>query len=292
MSTPPRRHLFVAALVRALVALARALPPAVAVRAGACVGVVAWALSAPLRALGDANLARVFPHWTQKERARTLRACARWLGAAGAEALAVAYGQRHPLACVGVSPAAREALAPCPRGIVLATGHLGNWELLGAVLAALGHETHAVVRRPRNEGVAGLVTSLRARMGFREIPRGPHAALHAARALRRGGVVGLLCDQASDQSSAWVPFLGSPAPTPLGPALLARRTGAALVVAWLHREGPFRYTLECARVDAGTDDTVTMTEVNDLLGVAIRARPEAWVWFHTRWTAPPRPAPR
>lgn len=224
---------------------------------------LAWALSPSLRAVGMHTLAQGLP----ERRAEAPTGAARLGRAPLPQRAPVPARRRGPRRARRrrrkIPPSTREILRPSPRGTVVATGHLGNWELLGSALASLGHETFAVVRRTRNAAVADRVTALRRALGFAEIPRGPYSALQCVRALRRGALVGLLCDQASDQASADVAFLGRPAATALGPATLARRTGARLVFAQLRPLADGRHRLECAEIQVFPDDLETLRAIND-----------------------------
>jgi KDO2-lipid IV(A) lauroyltransferase len=102
-------------------------------------------------------------------------------------------------------------------------------------------------------------------------------------------------DLASRVPSIEVPFLGRAAPTPVGPARLALRTGAAVVVGVpgpIDRSGHGAepaLVLTILRID--THDLVASpegeqaltTRINDALSARIRALPEGWVWKHPRW---------
>ncbi|MBI5512280.1 MAG: alpha/beta hydrolase fold domain-containing protein [Deltaproteobacteria bacterium] len=288
------RHTLVDRAVGALFSLAGRLPERWCLALGRMLGVMAFLVAGALRRTGHGNLRRVFPGMPTLARSRLLLGVGRRLGEAAAWTFLVARGAVPLERLVVVPPEARAALGPAPRGTVLATGHLGPWELLGATLASLGHETLAVVRRTRNDALARRVTALRAALGFQELPRGPTVAVGCVRALRRGALVGLLGDQSSDPRSTLVPFLGSAAPTPVGPALLARRTGARLVVAWLERREGSGWTLRAQEVPVAARDEDTLVAINGLLSAAILRDPEGWVWFHDRWAAgaPPRRAAR
>ncbi len=279
----PLRHRGVSALVGFGIALAVAWPRRARRVLVFFLGTLAWIASPRLRGLADGNLRRVFPAMDTAHRRVVLCQSTRWLAASALDALDVAYGTVRVDDVITVSPAAQSLLAPHPRGIVVATGHLGNWELLGAVLASMGHATSAVVRRSNNSAVAARMTELRRRLGWTEIDRGAHTALRCMRVLRSGGLVGLVCDQASAQANVTVDFLGTPALTPRGPAMLARRSGARLVTAWLRRDRPGHRVLEARAVDTTGDDAEVMAKVNDLLGAVIRGDPSEWVWFHERW---------
>jgi KDO2-lipid IV(A) lauroyltransferase len=103
-------------------------------------------------------------------------------------------------------------------------------------------------------------------------------------------------DLRSRVASCDTPFLGHPAPTPVGPARIALRAGAAVVVGTV-APGPAGGTslvITATRIPtfdldgkAEGDDRELTARINRELSSRIRALPHAWVWMHDRWTAPP-----
>lgn len=176
------------------------------------------------------------------------------------------------------------------RGVVLVTGHLGNWEVGGAALAARGIPLDVVALRQGNPLFHRETLRLRTKMGMRVIERDrtPGAAL---RALRRGRVVALLGDQNPIAGGIEIPFFGRPAPTPRGPAVLSLRTGSPLFLGVAVRtEGDQgRWVVSLEAVDATRSGSVRR-EVRRLVGAytrrledAIRETPEQYFWLHRRW---------
>jgi KDO2-lipid IV(A) lauroyltransferase len=183
----------------------------------------------------------------------------------------------------GLLAVLRTALAE-GRGALVITGHLGCWELLGAWLAANLDGAAVVTGTVRNPAVDRLLQERRRRLGL-EMLRREEGAGPVLRALERGAAVGVLIDQNTGASSAPVPFLGRAAPTPLGPARLARRRGSPLVVAALVRDGGRWVAHHAGRMDPAdaADDVALTARLNDALGQFVERNPEQWVWFHDRW---------
>ena len=97
------------------------------------------------------------------------------------------------------------------RGVIAATGHIGNWELMGAGVSALGVPLHVIARRIKMERVNDLVIRLRARAGVTTIVReAADSAKKMLRALKRGEVLALLIDQDVRVEGAFVEFFGTP----------------------------------------------------------------------------------
>jgi lauroyl/myristoyl acyltransferase len=97
-------------------------------------------------------------------------------------------------------------------------------------------------------------------------------------------------DLASRVVSLEVPFLGIAAPTPVGPARLALRTGAVVVVGTAaplgsDPESAGKLGLSFVRIAASSDEQELTERINAELSARIRALPEAWPWMHRRWPA-------
>ena len=170
------------------------------------------------------------------------------------------------------------------RGVIFVTGHLGNWELMAAWLAAEGYPIHTVVRASYDHRFTRLIDAGRRRRGIGTIFRGQKGAAAAMlRVLKNGGVLGMLIDQDTDAPSIFVPFFGQQAKTPVGPAVLADRYGAPLVVGTIHRQPAGGHRIEIERCRASGDVTSVTARLTWMLEQRIRRRPSQWVWFHRRW---------
>jgi len=174
-------------------------------------------------------------------------------------------------------------------GAVLLTGHFGNWELLGARLAgAAGLPITVIARDSAESFTAQLINRSRASHGMEVVERENLRAV--LRALQANRIVGILPDQHVAGGGIVVDFLGRPAATAVGAATLALRTGCAVVPGFIYREpgGGFRIrigpALELPRSGDRERDVRESTQLfNDVLGAAIRGRPEQWLWLHRRW---------
>ena len=176
------------------------------------------------------------------------------------------------------------------KGAILVTGHLGNWELGAAVMAAVGFPVFAVARPPSNPFVARRVRQVREAVGQELIDkRGALEGLEEV--LESGGVVGFLADQHAGRSGLWVDFLGRPASTHKAIALLALRMNAPILVTCAIRIGNrFRYLLsveEVIRPADYADDPRAVEHITqrftDTLGRLVMTYPEQWLWAHRRW---------
>lgn len=176
---------------------------------------------------------------------------------------------------------------------VLATMHLGHWEVLAAWLRGRGIDG-AVVGRG---GAAGdWLASVRACHGVTTIAQDASARA-PLEVLRSGGTLGVLCDLETRQlDGVHVPFLGRPALTMTAPAALARAAGCPLVPGVCVRTGPGRFGLRIhpplqppRRGPEGTLEV--LTQLNEAFGRWVLDHPEQWAWHQHRWRTPPQAGP-
>ncbi len=180
------------------------------------------------------------------------------------------------------------------RGVLLATAHLGNWEL-GALAHALHGEPMDVVVRPLdNPWIDRLVARRRAACGNRVIEK-REAARAIFKALAANRTVGILMDQNSSlDQGTFVDFFGTLACTGTGFARIAARSGAAVIPAfalWSEQEGRHvvRYYPPVEMTGSAEDDTARLQKC---LEAIVREHPDQWLWIHRRWkTRPPGEPP-
>jgi KDO2-lipid IV(A) lauroyltransferase len=191
-----------------------------------------------------------------------------------------------------------EELRSQGRGVLLVTGHYGNWEIAAAAVAARGVPIAAIVRRQGNRLVDARLQELRRALGVETIYQGD-APSRVPRILRANGIVGIVADQDARRSGIFVPFFGRPASTHRGPALFAMRLGAP-VLACIARRLPgddVRYEVigekvDVVRTDDLDHDVRTLTaELAARLEKQVRQMPEQYFWFHRRWKTQPVAAP-
>lgn len=262
---------------------------------------LAWAI--PRVATRRAEITRVnlriaFPDWSEEAREHVARESFAHLGHLLVESARI---DRMPkdeiLARTSVVGAEHldQALRDHPEGVLVVTGHVGNWELLGPAMALRGYPITVVYRPRENPYVESLLKTLRDRLGLEFIARG-NAARGVLRALRSGRVAALPMDQnVHPRHGVFVPFFHRLACTRTGPARIAMRTGAPVVPAFIHRvgDGPnhvIRLHPPLDLVPADSPDAVeeNVARITRSIEAAIREAPAQWTWNHRRWkTQPP-----
>jgi KDO2-lipid IV(A) lauroyltransferase len=186
-----------------------------------------------------------------------------------------------------------EALRAAGRGVLIVTGHCGNWELLAAAINCRGLGMRVVARALDEPELQELLVALRDRFGSRTIERGrPGAARELLRALREGAL-GMLIDQDTRVEGVWVPFFGRPAYTPVGAARIALKQDAAVVPSFIERLPDGRHLARfLPPLDLPDDETEATALMTAAIEAQIRRVPEQWVWMHRRWRRQPPVAGR
>jgi heptosyltransferase-2 len=175
------------------------------------------------------------------------------------------------------------------RPVVFVLSHIGNWELQAQMSPPVtAFVRNSTIYQPlANRFIDRHVRALRARAGVELFDR-REGFQKAIELLRQGGAIGILSDQHAGDQGLWVPFFGKLASTTSLPALLSKRTGAALLGTAIYTEGPGRWRMVFAdRIDAAGDSVEAMTaKANELIETQIRRAPEDGFWLHNRWKTP------
>lgn len=185
----------------------------------------------------------------------------------------------------------RRARARGGGGVIVLSGHVGNFEHLSAALALRYGPWAVLVREKDTAGTEAFVDRVRRRFDQTVIHKA--AWRRGVKLLRQGYTLGIAADQAALVGGVLGTFLGQRASTPLGPLVLARLTGAPVCPVYIHRDANGRQTVEVhAPLDLPpSDDVETYYRVgaqsmNDAASARIRWKPDDWLWLHRRWKTP------
>ncbi len=176
------------------------------------------------------------------------------------------------------------------KGVLVATAHLGNWELSAFAHAWMTAPMHIVVRPLDNPYLDELVERYRELSGNRII-RKKEAAREILKALHAGETVGILIDQnTTPAEGVFIDFFGVKACAGTAFTKFAHHTGAAVVpgfAVWSDSEK--RYVLHFRpEIPLSGDVQEDTQRVHTALEAAIREYPAQWLWIHRRWkTRPP-----
>ena len=288
------RHRIEYAAARTAFRILGTLPRDTALGLGAGLGKYAYS---PFRVRADvveAQIAAAFPDRDREWVHRTARECYRHFGREAAEIVRLEGSAGMDLLSrtshvEDVRSEFQSRLVP-GMGAVIVTGHLGNWEAAGALVASLGMPLAAVVKRQSNQEFDRLLVDSRRRIGIEPVYM-EDARARLEGLIRSGTSVALVADQDAGNRGLFVPFLGRPASTFRGPARLSMSTGAPLFFGAAIREGDgYRGILESVETDlTGKEAELELTgKWVQRLESWVRRVPDQYFWFHRRWKTQPR----
>ncbi len=175
------------------------------------------------------------------------------------------------------------------RPVLLITGHLGNWELIGNAVARKGCIFSVVVRPLDNPYLNRMIKRTRHMFGNRSISK-RGALRDILKTLRKKGSVAILMDQGVKPSEGIITdFMGLRAYTTKMPALMALKTDAAVIPVFIHRtETSHRIVFSELMPLVQTGDHEKDVEVNTMnfsrkIAEYVEKHPDEWLWIHRRW---------
>lgn len=180
------------------------------------------------------------------------------------------------------------------RGVVLATAHSGNWELLGAALALHGFPMIAVAQKQTNAEMDRFINDCRSLVGMHVTYKS--GVREMIKMLAEGKVIGMLMDQDAGRDGIFVDFFQRQASAPRGPAFLARMKESPIVPAFITENHDGTHTviikepIWTPQTEQRENDIIVTTQhLTELIEQHIRLQPAEWFWLHNRWKSRPKP---
>ena len=246
-----------------------------------------WTNPEPARNL-QANLRSAFPRWPEREveelSKRIFRNFARNL---------VDYGRFHT-----ITDEALDRLLPSVqhlhfidesfakgKGVILVTGHIGNWELGALFFGRHGIKINVVTIPEGSERIDSIRGAYRTRQNIRTIvvDGSPFSSLEIVAALRRGEIVAMLVDRWEGADGVPAKFFGADRRFPRGPFVLSRATGAPILPAFIVRDGSvYRGVVDPPFFVDEPEDEPGARRVSESLERMIRTYPDQWYNFAPR----------
>jgi len=175
------------------------------------------------------------------------------------------------------------------KGVIVVTGHIGNWELGGVVIAALDYPFWVVALKHKHPKVNDFFDSQRESKGMKVIPFG-NAVRQCLRALRQNQMVALVADRNFGERGVLIELFGKKVSFPEGPAALALKTGSPIVPGFMTRNKDNTFTLKIEEPieinpsgDYKKDAAAIMERYKTVLEDYIRKYPDQWYMFKKFW---------
>ncbi|MFY8160359.1 MAG: lysophospholipid acyltransferase family protein [Candidatus Kapaibacteriota bacterium] len=180
------------------------------------------------------------------------------------------------------------------KGLIMMTGHFGNWEMLALATgietsSTLQHGINVVAKNQKNAFFDNYIIDNREKFGNKVINAG-NAAKEMIKLIKNKEIVALIVDQSADPNKdVFVDFFGNPAATYEAPAVLALKFNLPILVSYAIRQKDNTYiaTFEELKHDDLLFDKegikeLTLRHVKHLEN-QIRLHPDMWSWQHRRW---------
>jgi heptosyltransferase II len=279
-------------LYRSGSAIASALPLPVLFVFGEFLGFCAWLVSGKYRRLAQRNVAIAFGN--EKSPAELRRLVRRHFQRLGANLLCSVKLTAMPPKKMAARIDAENMdfihrHLRAGRPVVVILSHLASWELFAHIVPKyIGYVRNSTIyQRLGNRFIDEQVRRARGRAGVEMFDR-KEGFGDAIKLLREGGAIGILSDQHAGDHGVWVPFFGRFASTSPLPALLAKRTGAALVGMAIYTDGCARWRIVVSpALEDDRESVGSLTaKANQVIEQQIRRAPEDWFWVHNRWKTP------
>jgi Kdo2-lipid IVA lauroyltransferase/acyltransferase len=175
------------------------------------------------------------------------------------------------------------------KGVVFVACHMGAFELQITSMALRGLNFMVIGTPLKDKRLNDLMWKHRNKNGTNAVER-DKATFPMLKTLKSGGSVALLIDQDTKVKSTFVNFFGMPASTPIGAALLALKTGAAVLPAFSHLGEDGKQHIEILpeiplrNTGNEEEDIHFNTQLyTNIIEARIRKYPSQWVWMHERW---------
>jgi KDO2-lipid IV(A) lauroyltransferase len=234
---------------------------------------------------------------TQRQRKKIAKAVFENMGKNLAEFIAVPrLKKREIISMVDGSdylPKVQEALAR-GRGLIIATGHLGNWELFAAYTACF-FKLEVVALKLHFEKYDQEVVSRRMRLRM-EVIYQSEGVRPIIKALKNNHSIGILLDQdIAEAGGVFTNFFGRKAHTVTAPFSIAQTIGSRVLPAAIVRLSDGRHKVIVSDFppldktgDKLQDRLATAQRWSAIFEQFVRRYPEQWVWFHRRWKTRPK----
>ena len=160
------------------------------------------------------------------------------------------------------------------KGVIMCTGHYGNWELLGATVALHGYPMLSITRKQNNANMDKAINEFRQMVGQKvTYNRGEHGLLAISRMLKEKHLLGVLYDQDTNDDGVEIDLFG-------------KRS----IIPFLHNNDDWTCTAKIypplytpKTKDKKQDFYEVTRQLVDILEQEITAHPEMWFWVHDRW---------
>lgn len=201
--------------------------------------------------------------------------------------------RKQPLA--SLEPELKNILDGCEGGFILATPHMGNWEIAGIAADLLGIPLFVIVRKQKNPLMDAYINRMRRTFNMEVLYREARMWKGVIDRIQQGKVLAILPDINSRAKGVTVDFLNGKATIATGAAHFSQLANCPIYPVCVHRTGWTKH--EAILLDPITPDPTLeksddqhrmMQEVMVAISKEIEKTPEQYFWYNKRWVLNPK----
>jgi len=180
-----------------------------------------------------------------------------------------------------------ESLYAKGEGLVILTGHFGNWELGAVTLGFKMIDGVNVLTKPqRNPFVSEWMDNMRSAFGNRITNLGT-GIRDLYKTLKQGGIIGIVGDQRGPREGTRVNLFNQPTAIYSGFAAIIAKSKSPVAVALIPRQSNDKYQIDLIDLDYNAESSEAIIEITQkyisILESYIRLYPDQWFWMHKIW---------
>ncbi len=196
--------------------------------------------------------------------------------------------RRQPLA--EVEPELKKILSESTNGFILATPHMGNWEIAAVAADLVGVPLFAIARKQKNPLVDAYINKMRSSFGMEVIYRETRMWKSVVDRISAGKVMAILPDIGVRAKGVTVDFMNGSATIAPGAARFAQLADCPIYPVVVRRIGWTRHTavllnpvMPDSTADKEEDQLRIMEEMMAAFSLEILKTPEQYFWYNKRW---------
>lgn len=201
--------------------------------------------------------------------------------------------RQQPL--IKLEPELGKILSESSKGFILATPHMGNWEIAAVAADLIGIPLFAIAKKQKNPLIDAYINKMRSCFGMEVIFRETRMWKNSVERISAGKVMAILPDIGVRAKGVTVDFMNSSATIAPGAARFAQLADCPVYPAVVRRIGWVRHDailLDPVRPDPNADKEADqqriMQEIMSAFSREILKTPEQYFWYNKRWVLDPK----
>lgn len=286
------KHLLITALLSLISFLSSNMTKKTRIVFGKIVGQFLMLISSKRKQVTYDNINMAFPDKSESDKQFILQGAYFNLGITMLEIMAMRRINKNNLSdyIIYENPELLNEISSRNKGMILMSGHYGNWELLAYSSGLISDsKVNVIVLKQKNSYSNKILNKIRTAAG-NNIIFADNSARSIINVLKNHESIAIIADQsATEDKDVYIKFMGEYAPTYEAPANLALKFNAPIVMGFAERQDDGRYHVKLEEIkmddlEFNKEGVLELTKRHvKALEDQIIKRPELWAWQHKRW---------